>query len=761
MSLPSYVVEPPENLVSMSSSRVEPASAEVPDRRLVRTVRGSRFPLKGARASRMIEAAIVLATVLALELIVFLRYFTGERTPQWDFYNHYTTEAYAWWNDGSFFRPVEWLPYLWGGYPGVVNLQNSSWYLPVGAVELLVGYTPHAAAVLSALHVGFGAVGMYLLLRVWKLRPSAAMIGLVLWFFAAGFYSNASHLDIMRAYAWVPWVLMCASPWWPWRRWWAPLVAVLVFWQAIMGIYPGILLAAVYVGAAWVVGVQVFVRPRLRSYLLPLAAAMGLAVALTMVRFLPFYLTRGASIPGDGDVSAMSWDLVGTLLYPYTDPSLPNDVTMRSFFLPAVALAACAFVRWRDRLTKVAAVTGVVALVLGLPDSPWERFVVQLPGLDVSRFRMSDFKVFLLFAVCVLAAAAVNDVVTRRQAMAQQGVPVLDRSKTRWAGSAIYLLVVLVALLLIGNGGPFADQDWMLQWGLVIISVAILVLAQSALKSFQLRALIAILSLVAVLSGVVWSYTTQITWSTPRVDNETAAFGQEVDSLIASREPAGTLERRPARDVIETGDDTPGAIAATFDSTLGGASFYDGRLGVTGYVNLKGTPTFEAMSQALRDPESAAAALAFWQAPGMVVRTSDGALPTVDETSDCLADGGCGLGSVVPVAFSLSEAPMLTYQVDAPDAAEISFNESYYVGWEVEACDVDDPTRCQELQTRSGSSGQLVADELPAGEWTVTATYHLPGMGAAWWIFGIGTTGIAAWSIVLALLARRERSSVA
>ncbi|MFF2621520.1 hypothetical protein [Oerskovia jenensis] len=736
-------------------SRAELAPGEAVGRRIDRSRKGRR--LARPRATTLVESAVVLVTLVVLERLVFLRYFDGETTPQWDFYNHYTTEAHAWWGDGSFFRPVEWLPYLWGGYPGVANLQNSSWYLPVGVVEALFGYTPQTAAVLSAVTVGFGALGTYLLLRVWGLRPSAAMIGLIAWFFAAGFYSNASHLDIARAYAWVPWVLLCASPRWPWRRWWAPVVAVLVFWQAIMGIYPGILIAAVYVGAVWVVGVQVFVRPKVTSYLLPLAGAMAVAVALTMLRFLPFYLARGTSAPGTGDVSEMSWELLGTFLFPYADPSLPNDITMRSFFLPAVVLAACAFVRWRDPLSRIAGLTGLAALVLGLPGTPWERIVVHLPGLDVSRFRMSDFKVFFLLALCVLAAAAVNDIVTRRQAMSRAGVPVLDRSPTRWVGPALYLVVLLAVLANIGDDGPFEDQDWRIQWGLVVLAAGLLLLAQSTLKPFQLRAVVALVALVAVLSGVVWAFTTQVTWSTPRIGSENAAYGAQVDALVASRQPSGVLERRPEREVLETEDTEPGAIAATFFSPLGGASFFDGRSGVTGYVNLKGTPTFEAMAQALADPATAEAALAFWRAPGMVVRTDGGALPSLDETADCLADGACGLGSVVPVAYETSTYPVLTYQVEAEEPSEISFNESYYAGWTVEACAVDDPTLCEELVTRSGSSGQLVAQDLSPGTWTVTATYRLPGMTAAWTVFAVGVAAAAGWSLVLGLRARRER----
>ena len=137
-----------------------------------------------------------------------------------DFQSHYTTEAYAWWRDGSFLN----------------RIQNSSWYLPVGLVNTVTTFDLQAAAILSAFHVALGALGVYVLAWCRRLRPSAAMLGLVVWFFAAGSYSSASHLDIMRAYSWAPWVLLCASPLWPWRRCWGPVVATFVFWQATLRI---------------------------------------------------------------------------------------------------------------------------------------------------------------------------------------------------------------------------------------------------------------------------------------------------------------------------------------------------------------------------------------------------------------------------------------------------------------------------------------------------------------------------------------------
>ncbi|WP_212759070.1 hypothetical protein, partial [Cellulomonas fimi] len=716
-----------------------------------RTVRGAvlRAPV-GVR-----EAAVVAAVVVALQVLTFARYYTGATLPPWDFQSHYTTEAFAWWHDGGFFRPVAWLPYLWGGYPGVVNLQNSSFYLPVGAMNLLGLFDQHAAAVLSALHVAFGAVGAYVFARAWRLRPAAALTALVLWHFAAGFYSNASHLDIMRAYAWLPWVLLVTSPRWPWRRPWAPAVAVLLLWQALLGTYPGILIATLYVGLTWVVLHQVTSRPALRDHLLPLAVAGGLAVLMTALRFVPAFLARGAGVPGDGDVSAWSWTMLGTLWFSYADNTIPNDVTMRSLFLPAPALAAAAFVAWRRPLARVAAATGAVAVVLGAPGTPWSGLVAQLPGLDVSRFRFSDFKPFVLFVVVVLAAVGIDEILTRRRAReaGTAGTAVTDAPLGR--GRLVALGVLVVTAAVIGAAGPFRLTDWGAQTALLAASAVLLVLACRPLLAGRLRVVVGAVPVVAAVSGLLWAYGTPTPWSVSRADIEQVVFGAPVADVIASRPADLSAEQRPARTHAVPTDIAP----TVFDvfSNGSGRVFYSGGLSVDGYANLKGTPTFEQILASLQDDRTRPDAWAFWLAPGLVVATDGDALPDAAVTETCVQEGTCGSLDVRPVSYSPS--PELVYDVDAGSATTVAFNEAYYDGWRVEACPADEGA-CRTLPVRAGDGGQLVTD-LPAGRWQLTATYALPGMRAAWLMFAAGLAGVVGWTALTVLAARRRRATAA
>ncbi len=238
------------------------------------------------------EVALVAGAVILLEVVVYLGYFAryphpGVRLPQ-----HVqlrgvclrgTTAACSIRRSGC--------PIL-ERYPAVSNLQNGSYYLPIGLTALFGGYSIHAAAVLSALHVAFGAVA-----RTWSPgdggRVLPALLALVAWFFSIGFTANAQHLDIFRRLRVVP--LAPARHLHPVAV--AALVggalAGLIVWQAILGTYPGMIVAFAHALAAWVIVQVLLFRPKLLDFLVPLAAAGVGGVLMTLLRFIPAPAERG------------------------------------------------------------------------------------------------------------------------------------------------------------------------------------------------------------------------------------------------------------------------------------------------------------------------------------------------------------------------------------------------------------------------------------------------------------------------------------
>jgi len=724
-----------EDTAVEASSGAEPSGAAPrrPARRLPRWAAGPRA----------VRVAVVVGVLLLLELATLHGWLSGAAAPQWDFYNQYNTEAWAWWRDASPSSQPQWMPYAWGGYPALLDAQNSSWYLPVGIMTILGPFTIQASAVLSALHVAFGALGAYLLVRSLGVRFPAALLALVVWFFAAGSFSNASHLDISRAWAWTPWLVWVLSHSWRWDRWWRWVLAGLVVWQGLLSLYPGILVACVYVGAAYVVVTQLVMRPRPTSYLVPLAVAVAGGAAMTTLRYLPLFLTRGAGAPSGADASQFPARMVGAFLYPYGNDTLLNDVTMRSFFLAAPVFALLAFVPWASRRIRPALALVVVAGAMGLPVWPWHDVLRQLPGMSLSRFTMSDFKPLLLLGVVLLAAWAADDLL-RRGADRER-----PRVTTRFVVAAAVTALLCGAFFAVGVRGAFDPLGWVTQYALLL--VAVVAVWAAATRPAAAVASVAVLVALAAASGSVAVLATTAPWTSDRASTESAAFGASVDSLVA-RYPAVPPDalQRPARLAPEGVAQPEQAL-----STLWGRAFYTGESSVMGYVNLKGSDPFEQMNADLFTGDDREAALAFWAAPGVLVAGDGDDFPTTAQLASCVDGGSCGSGlSIEPAGYSSGH---LSWAVSAETDTTVTANESSYPGWHAEACRVDDATDCTDLVVEAGARSQVVTT-VPAGDWTVSLDYRLPGERASFLAAGLGAVLLVAGGAVAEVVRRRRRA---
>ena len=693
---------------------------------------------------RVVRWLTVAVLLVVLELVTFSGWLSGATAPQWDFYNQYNTEAWAWWRDGGLFSPPQWMPYAWGGYPALLDAQNSSWYLPVGLLTAVTPLTIHASAVLSALHVAFGALGAFVLLRSFRVSFVPALLGLTVWFFAAGFYSNATHLDINRAYAWMPWIILVIGGSWRWDRWWRWIAAGVILWQGCLSSYPGILVALVYVGAVYVAVTQLTRRPRLKDYLVPLAITAVGAGAMCLLRFLPLYLTRGAGSPSNDDASAFPLRMVGAFLYPYGNDTLLNDITMRSFFLAAPVFALLPFVVVLTRRTTPFIALAVAAAALGLPIWPWHEAVRSLPGMSLSRFTMSDFKPLLLLGL-VLAAVSVIDRLTQRGSP-DGALPTLP--KRRVLGAAALGVLVCIVFAVVAVVGDYDRLGSVTQ--LTFLAVSVVAVWGIVLRPRAAGALGAVLIAVAAGSGLTAALATPQPWTSDRAAVEQLSFGSSVSDLMASY-PAidPDAAQRPAR---LAPDDV--AQPAEALSTTWGRSFYTGEAAVMGYVNLKGSGPFEQINDDLFDGDERREALAFWSAPGVLIRESDSRFPTTGQMDACADSGSCGTGvEVTPDGYSTGS---LRYRVSTSDTTTLVANEAFYPGWKASLCPSDAGKDCQDLPVREADNAGLRL-EVPAGDWTLSLDYGIPGQTASFVAFWGGLGLLLTMSVGVEVIRRRRR----
>jgi len=103
-----------------------------------------------------------------------------------------------------------WSPSIFCGYPFFANPLSGLWYLP-GWIALLFPL-PIGTNLVAALHLLFGGIGVYKLLKEEGVGHLAALFGGIVFEFLpklVGHY-GAGHLTLIYAVPWTPWLLMSA-----------------------------------------------------------------------------------------------------------------------------------------------------------------------------------------------------------------------------------------------------------------------------------------------------------------------------------------------------------------------------------------------------------------------------------------------------------------------------------------------------------------------------------------------------------------------
>lgn len=687
------------------------------------------------------RAIVVVIVLLALELLVFRSYFVGRIAPPWDFFGPYNTEAYQWWELGGFFAPREWVANAWAGYPSALNLQNSAWYLPVGLASAFGPFTLHASAVVAALHVAFGALGTYLLVRSFQVRFPIAVLALVAAFFAVGYYSNAQHVDISRAYAWIPWLLLVFAPTFPWRRAWSIPVASLVIWQAVTGMYPGVTIALIYTGAFWVVMHQILTRYPVRRFLGPLAISVLIAICLSMPRLLPYAMLQEDAAGRLQESSSFSPALLGTLVFGYSSDQIGNDVSMRSLFVPSTILVLAFFACWRHRITKLAIAMLVPAIVLGMPGFPWAEAVQNLPGLGFSRFGLSDFKVFMVLGVVLLACSGAT-------AFFENRTRVRMPLKMWISLGGAWLFALAVGLL--GKVGPYSNDERIPGFILLLLalaSISVVFVLRISRRPRSVSVVLMVMTVMTAVTGTVWAFQNELPWRTDRVQGEISTFGETVDALISQRSTSGETTQRAPRVPLP-------ADTASTGTTNGYSNRYSylNRDSIVSYINLKGSVTQSLLNDSLLGPNASPEFAAFLAAPGTAVTIAPGSTASAAELSACVVDRSCGAASVAPVSYTPGH---LAYEFSSPGKLDAIFNEAFYEGWTATACT---DGACKPLAVTRSAQG-LVSVEIPAGTYLLHLNYVVRGTSTGWALFWGGV--VSAMAVMAGALLRRRGPRVA
>lgn len=386
------------------------------------------------------------AAVLAAQNLLFFshHYFLGWAVP-WDFGATYHAVPHYWIEAARHGVSMAWVPFQGMGYPLYINLQSGLYYPPFWVFVLADRpYTLEAAVVMQGLHVLFGGVGAAVCARLLGVRWQFALLAAVFYQGFGGFYSNASHPDIVRSYALAPWLCGPFLAQWRGSRLWKISTASLPLWVYALwtGGYAGSFVAQLFVLAVLLMARLSTERTRgaLRHALL-LAGAVLAGLLLAGISLVPALLDR-MEIQRLTDTSALHYDLlvwrdVFAPLLRVDQPYFGHDITMRSWSigLPALALLLMRPFLGHARWASGCLLIGVLAVAMA---SEFLHAPVTwlLPPLGYSRFPVADYRALAVLAAILLAVQSMQLVAQRLQ------------PDSRWRHAGLALLAIYVGAAL-------------------------------------------------------------------------------------------------------------------------------------------------------------------------------------------------------------------------------------------------------------------------------------------------------------------------
>lgn len=705
------------------------------------------------RTKRVMVGLLPLLVLVLINYVTFQPHFRGRATFPWDFLGGYHAQGFGWFDAGSVFSPPTWLPWSDMGFPAFLAIQSGAWYAPLALLDATgITYSVHVATVVQVLHVLFGAIGAYCLGRVLGWGKWLALFAALAYHFSATFYSNQQHVDIVRAAAWLPWLLVSLHPDILTRRRWGPVLSAFVLSQLLICGYPGNIIAAAYGCIIWVLALLLGIGERKAAfdYGLRVGLAVVAGVLMSMPKWLPVAMFAGTGLGMERVLpSPIMPHHLFTFLMPYEFDGLSGDRTMRAMWLPLAALWGIVFAQGRDRMVLTGCVLVAFALFMGMLVPRSEFLLSAIPGAWTSRFPVSDWRPIIHIGLILVAGSGWKRLFEGRISSIRIIAGVL-------VASVAFGMALAMAIKF---GYPAVSMPRLLLCLPALLAISLIPAAVASRGSAAPRWM-AVLPFVLLATIAVDGYyyyrgqpdTWRPAWNKSL---ELEAFGGEFDQFVASQPaPGEVLLRRPSR--FQLGQD--GAeILKMRNHSFYNRCWYAHSFCTFGYNNLRLSEPHRHFGEAVAAPGGDQLA-AFAARPQQLLILAPGAndaVPALPSDADAAAIGDV---DGVAVAFVRYGSDEVEYRISAKDDRRIVENEIWWPGWDVTVCDQE---RCRPAVHTSPTSQYLRSWTLPAGTWTIRVHFNAPSMLPAYLCFIAGlilALGLGWWRRMNAI---ERRSSAA
>lgn len=351
--------------------------------------------------------------------------FDGWTFP-WDFLGSYTTTpAFVAASIGRG-HPVWWSPFVASGFPVGLDPQAGVYFPGWWLLGILrVPLTLRALTVVQAGHVLLGSMGVLALGRARQLQWPWAALAAVAYLFFGGFYGEAEHADIVRGFAYAPWMLWSLTPPADGSRWLRLAALPVIAWLIASGAYPGQLVSFGIAGVVYLVGaLSIGGSSAWRKHRVALLLVVVSAIAACVAVLLPYLLAEQAgqfhrvyepTASVRSGESLAPKDVLGLYVNNF---AWTYDGTVTAWALAIPMLIGLACVRRRVLSLHVPLVmTGSLALMLAMAAkvAVIGRLMVSMRPVFPSRFPAADYKAIVAVSVLILSAEAWSQLVRRRE----------------------------------------------------------------------------------------------------------------------------------------------------------------------------------------------------------------------------------------------------------------------------------------------------------------------------------------------------------
>jgi hypothetical protein len=301
-----------------------------------------------------------------------------------------------------------WFPTILSGTPLVANPLAGIWYpfgWPAFVLPLPFGYN-----LLVGLHLSWGALGMYLLLRQQKLGMAASIFGGLAFGLMPKLFAHygAGHLTLLYAVPWTPWLLLSTRLDNKYRPLLSAIILSLIFladvrWAAYAGI----------ICFVWIViqtnhGVRISLRLKIRYLLIlvPLAALLSACLAIPLVEYSS--LSTRANLTGEEALQySLTFPGLLGIFYPPLEGGTHESILYFGSIVLLLSLVALLLIR-TNRHVQFWSAIALGSLIFSLGSNfGFLKIIAYLPVLNL--LRVPTRALFLLgMALTVLAAITID-----------------------------------------------------------------------------------------------------------------------------------------------------------------------------------------------------------------------------------------------------------------------------------------------------------------------------------------------------------------